>query len=133
MPAPGQLSHQEGVEHFLHLADDLSAKGRRGRMRSHLGSVIGVKVPSTCIRAPMKLKDRAFPPQARSIRSVAQAPAALPLQLTGRQLAHIGPAILAAELYAARQGVDFIRTHDVAAIGDALTVSEALNAIKKTP
>ncbi|SDL99319.1 dihydropteroate synthase type 3 [Nonomuraea jiangxiensis] len=47
--------------------------------------------------------------------------------LTGRDLADIGPATLAAELYAARQGVDFIRTHDVAAIGDALTVCEALD------
>lgn len=48
--------------------------------------------------------------------------------LTGRDLEHIGPATLAAELYAACHGVDFIRTHDVAAIGDALTVFQALDA-----
>ncbi|WP_020574477.1 dihydropteroate synthase [Actinopolymorpha alba] len=48
--------------------------------------------------------------------------------LTGRDLDNIGPASLAAELYAARQGVDFIRTHDVAAIRDALTIWDALGA-----
>jgi dihydropteroate synthase type 2 len=48
--------------------------------------------------------------------------------LTGTALAGIGPATLAAELYAACQGVDFIRTHDVAAIGDALTIFSALEA-----
>ncbi|MFI0479163.1 dihydropteroate synthase [Actinomadura sp. 9N215] len=47
--------------------------------------------------------------------------------LTGRDLERIGPATLAAELYAARQGVDFIRTHDVAAISDALTVFKGLD------
>lgn len=53
--------------------------------------------------------------------------------LTGRDLARIGPATLAAELHAARQGVDFIRTHDVAAIGDALTVFESLDERKGRP
>lgn len=51
-----------------------------------------------------------------------------PRTLTGRDLPRIGPATLAAELYAAGQGVDFIRTHDVAAIGDAFTVFQALDA-----
>jgi dihydropteroate synthase type 2 len=46
--------------------------------------------------------------------------------LTGRDVAHAGPASLAAELYAAWQGVDFIRTHDVAALRDALTVLDAI-------
>lgn len=46
--------------------------------------------------------------------------------LTGSDLARIGSASLAAELYAACQGVDFIRTHDVAAIGDALAIFSAL-------
>jgi dihydropteroate synthase type 2 len=36
------------------------------------------------------------------------------------------PATLAAELFAARQGVDFIRTHDVRGLRDALRVSLAL-------
>jgi dihydropteroate synthase type 2 len=36
------------------------------------------------------------------------------------------PATLAAELFAARQGVDFIRTHDVRGLRDALRVSIAL-------
>jgi dihydropteroate synthase type 2 len=47
-------------------------------------------------------------------------------RLTGRDTAHIGPATLAAELYAVWQGVDYIRTHDVAALRDTLTVLDAL-------
>jgi dihydropteroate synthase type 2 len=35
---------------------------------------------------------------------------------------------LAAELYAAWQGADYIRTHDVPALNDALTVLGALRA-----
>jgi dihydropteroate synthase type 2 len=46
--------------------------------------------------------------------------------LTGRGVAEIGPATLAAELHAARAGVDLIRTHDVGALRDALIVNEAL-------
>jgi dihydropteroate synthase type 2 len=50
-------------------------------------------------------------------------------RLTGRDdPAALGAATLAAELHAARKGVDFIRTHDVAALRDALVVSEALEA-----
>ena len=39
-----------------------------------------------------------------------------------------GPATLAAELYAAAHGADYIRTHDPAALRDALAVTEALAA-----
>jgi dihydropteroate synthase type 2 len=46
--------------------------------------------------------------------------------LTGRDTAHAGPATLAAEIFAAWQGADYIRTHDVAAISDALTVLSAV-------
>jgi dihydropteroate synthase type 2 len=47
--------------------------------------------------------------------------------LTGHDdSAALGAATLAAELYAAGQGIDFIRTHDPAALRDALIVSEAL-------
>ena len=46
--------------------------------------------------------------------------------LTGKSVADIGPATLAAEIFAAWQGADYIRTHDVAAISDALTVLSAL-------
>jgi dihydropteroate synthase type 2 len=46
--------------------------------------------------------------------------------LTGRDTDHLGPATLAAELHAVRHGVDYIRTHDVAALRDALTVHGAL-------
>jgi dihydropteroate synthase type 2 len=46
--------------------------------------------------------------------------------LTGRDTARVGSATLAAELYAASQGADYIRTHDVAALRDALTVLDAL-------
>jgi dihydropteroate synthase type 2 len=39
-----------------------------------------------------------------------------------------GPATLAAELYAAARGADYIRTHDPTALRDALAVSAALKA-----
>jgi len=47
--------------------------------------------------------------------------------LSGADVARRGPATLAAELYAAAQGVDYIRTHDVAALRDALAVARALD------
>ena len=43
-------------------------------------------------------------------------------KLTGRPVREIGPATLAAELYAARHGTDMVRTHDPKAIRDALTI-----------
>jgi dihydropteroate synthase type 2 len=46
--------------------------------------------------------------------------------LTGRAVPERGAATLAAELFAAAQGVDFIRTHDVRALADALRVRSAL-------
>ena len=42
--------------------------------------------------------------------------------LTGRGLEQAGTATLAAELFAAAQGVDFIRTHDAAALRDGLKI-----------
>jgi dihydropteroate synthase type 2 len=48
--------------------------------------------------------------------------------VTGRKApGELGPATLAAELYAAAQGADFIRTHDPAALRDGLVVTAALN------
>jgi dihydropteroate synthase len=46
--------------------------------------------------------------------------------LTGRGIAQSGAATLAAEIFAAWQGADYIRTHDVAAARDALTVLSAI-------
>jgi dihydropteroate synthase type 2 len=46
-------------------------------------------------------------------------------RLTGRSAAETGPASLAAELFAAAQGADYIRTHDVGALRDALLVQAA--------
>lgn len=46
--------------------------------------------------------------------------------LTGRAAGERGPSTLAAELFAARQGVDWLRTHDVRALRDALAVTAAL-------
>ena len=47
--------------------------------------------------------------------------------LTGRDTpAELGPASLAAELFAATQGADFIRTHDPTALRDGLRVMTAL-------
>jgi dihydropteroate synthase type 2 len=48
--------------------------------------------------------------------------------LTGRAVADAGPATLAAELFAASEGADYIRTHDPAALHDALRVTAALRA-----
>jgi dihydropteroate synthase type 2 len=47
--------------------------------------------------------------------------------VTGREAAaEAGAATLAAELYAADRGVDFIRTHDAAALRDALKITRVL-------
>jgi dihydropteroate synthase type 2 len=46
--------------------------------------------------------------------------------LTGRRVGARGPATLAAELYAASRGADYVRTHDPGALRDALTVLRAL-------
>jgi dihydropteroate synthase type 2 len=46
--------------------------------------------------------------------------------LTGRDVTRSGPATLAAEIFAAWQGADYIRTHDVAAVRDALTFLAAV-------
>ena len=49
--------------------------------------------------------------------------------VTGRvSAAESGPATLAAELYAAMQGVDYIRTHDPGALRDGLAISKAIQA-----
>jgi dihydropteroate synthase type 2 len=50
------------------------------------------------------------------------------LRPPGRTPAEAGAATLAAELFAAAQGVDYIRTHDPSALRDALTISARLNA-----
>jgi dihydropteroate synthase type 2 len=47
-------------------------------------------------------------------------------KLTGRPIEKIGPATLAAELFAVAQGADIIRTHDAAALRDGLNVLESL-------
>ena len=46
--------------------------------------------------------------------------------LTGRAVRERGAATLAAEIFAAQQGVDYLRTHDVRALRDALAVLESL-------
>jgi len=48
--------------------------------------------------------------------------------LTGRDVTRSGPATLAAEIFAAWQGADYIRTHDVAAARDALTILAAITS-----
>jgi dihydropteroate synthase type 2 len=52
-------------------------------------------------------------------------------RLAGVEVAASGPATLAAELFAARQGADFLRTHDVAALKQALSVWTALDHRQK--
>jgi len=46
--------------------------------------------------------------------------------ITGSDLPHIGPATLAAELYLAAHDMDYVRTHDVRALRDALVIRQAL-------
>jgi dihydropteroate synthase len=46
--------------------------------------------------------------------------------ITGRPVSERGSGTLAAEIFAAVQGVDYIRTHDARALNDALTVLQAL-------
>ncbi|WP_329001652.1 dihydropteroate synthase [Kribbella sp. NBC_00709] len=53
--------------------------------------------------------------------------------ITGTSLAGIGPATLAAELTATDQGAAYIRTHDPAALSDALAVRAALTAYRMRP
>jgi dihydropteroate synthase type 2 len=48
--------------------------------------------------------------------------------LTGRAIAELGAATLAAELCAAAAGADFIRTHDPGALADGLKVMRAVHA-----
>jgi dihydropteroate synthase type 2 len=48
--------------------------------------------------------------------------------VVGRDIEGVGPATLAAELYAAAHGADYVRTHDVGALRDALTVTDAIAA-----
>lgn len=52
------------------------------------------------------------------------------LRPPGTKAEDAGAATLAAELYAARQGVDYIRTHDPAALRDGLSVVQALHGQK---
>ena len=47
-------------------------------------------------------------------------------ELTGRPTEERGAATLAAELFAVSRGADYIRTHDVAALSDALKIQDAL-------
>jgi dihydropteroate synthase type 2 len=49
--------------------------------------------------------------------------------LTGREVAGRGAATLAAELWAAMQGVDYLRTHEVGMLRDGLCVLQSLGAI----
>lgn len=48
--------------------------------------------------------------------------------ITSRAVDEIGPATLAAELHAAEDGADYVRTHDVAALRDALAIARSLRS-----
>ncbi len=50
--------------------------------------------------------------------------------LTGREASERGAVTLAAEIYAALRGIDYIRTHDVRALADALKVLVALESAR---
>ncbi len=51
--------------------------------------------------------------------------------LAGREVAEIGPASLAAELYAALHGADMIRTHEPKPLRDALTIWSHISSIER--
>lgn len=51
-------------------------------------------------------------------------------KITGRDARQAGAATLAAELFAIRQGADYIRTHEPVALKDALAVEKALDGRK---
>lgn len=51
----------------------------------------------------------------------------------GRLAGEAGPATLAAELFACREGADYIRTHDPAALADGIMVWNAVSRGNKTP
>jgi dihydropteroate synthase len=48
----------------------------------------------------------------------------------GRDVAERGPATLAAEIFLSYSGVDYIRTHDVRALNDALKVLKTLDSVE---
>ncbi len=50
-------------------------------------------------------------------------------QLSHRQVDESGPVTLAAELWAAAQGVEYIRTHDPRQLNDALALQARLDTI----
>ena len=52
--------------------------------------------------------------------------------LTGRAVWERGAATLAAELFAVAEGADYVRTHDPAALRDALRVQEALERARSS-
>ena len=51
--------------------------------------------------------------------------------LTGKSMAEIQPATLAAELLATLQGADYIRTHEPSPLIDALKIQRALKSPRK--
>lgn len=115
----------QGIEHFFHerLANLRAAGVERLVLDPGLGHFLGsTPGPSLKVLANLsKLKAHfglpilVSPSRKSFLRT-----------LTGTALADIGPATLAAELHAATQGADFIRTHDTAALSDALTIHSAL-------
>lgn len=50
-------------------------------------------------------------------------------EVTGSPVAQRGPATLAAELWAARHGASYLRTHDAKALRDALAVEAAIDGV----
>jgi dihydropteroate synthase len=52
--------------------------------------------------------------------------------ITGRSVHERGAASLAAELFAAEQGVEWIRTHDPMALVDGLRIATALRTVGRT-
>jgi len=84
-----------------------------------MGLFVGTKpeVSLTVLRRLPRLKSAFGPPIMVSVSRKS-----FLRKLVGRNVAEIGPASLAAELYAALHGADIIRTHEPRSVRDALTI-----------
>ncbi len=116
---------------FRFFDDRLNALEAAGIKRDRLvidpgmGFFLGTdpEVSLTVLRGIAKLKDRYSLPVLISVSRKS-----FIRKLAGVDVGASGPATLAAEIYAASQYADFIRTHDVTALKQALAVLQALQA-----
>ncbi len=126
-PAPEPESLPARIEQFLRSRMDALAKAGVARERLILDPGMGFflssdpRISLAVLRGLAALRERLGAPLLVGVSRKGFLG-----ELTGRAVGERGAATLAAELFAADQGVDFIRTHDVRALHDALRVQAAL-------